>query len=565
MPGKPRKHGPLIIALLLGIGLAGLAISPPAPQDLETSPVQFSSARAMEDIRIIAARPHPTGSEEIAVVREYLSERLIDLGFRVRLSESKLDERSLARLNRWSGENKPEQRIFNVIGRLSGEDSTLPALLLMAHYDTVWGSPGAADDTAGVASILEIVRALKEAGNLKRELIVLFTDAEELGLAGAVHFFNHDPLRDSIGAVINFEARGGGGTANMFQTSAENGDAARLYAEVVSQPSASSLSTFVYSILPNDTDLTPALEKDYMAFNIANIGGAEYYHSPGIDVEALDEATVQHMGSQGLDLSLALLSSSEFPSKTPDATFFDVFGLFTIVYAPFWGWLILAVSAVVFAVTATRDSIAKGLLSGAARMLMLLVPGALLLYGLNLVSGAGDSADYYDRLAAIPQLEFLAMVLCLSVFFAVFASKTLSSNERLGAVLPIFILGVAGQAFAPTATYFISVPLLLSSLIFVLQIRWPKHMASQGLAAIITALVVGYMLSLGHLLMLGVGPDLLAVAVLPAAIAVSAILPMLVALPKVASRYLAITGLVVSIGVALWIRLDPIASTVPLY
>ena len=86
----------------------------------------------------------------------------------------------------------------------------------------------------------------------------------------------------------------------MFQTSSGNGAAAKLFARHVKKPSTSSVSILVYNILPNDIDLTPALEKDYVAYNIANIGLAEYYHSPKIDVSALDEGTLQHMGSQGL-------------------------------------------------------------------------------------------------------------------------------------------------------------------------------------------------------------------------------------------------------------------------
>jgi len=560
-----RKWGLLGLTLIAGIILAIMAVTPPSPQEVDIAADQFSSGRAMVDVKIIAAKPHPTGSDENAKVRAYLLKRLDDLGLEPSVSSSELGERSLARLNKWSGESKPSQTLYNVIGVLPGQDRTKPALLLMAHHDTVWGSPGAADDTIGIASIFEIIRAVKESGEVKRDVIVLLTDAEELGLVGARHFFKNHPLANKIGAVINFEARGGGGTANMFQTSTENGAAARLYARSVKAPSVSSLSVFVYNLLPNDTDLTPALEKDYTAYNIANLARAEYYHSPKIDAAALDEATLQHMGVQGLDLTRALLSADDFPPKTADATFFDVFGFFTVIYAPFWGWIFLIMGALCYALSANFKTDRKDIINGAVRLLGFFGFGGALLYGFNRVSGHGPSADYYDRLAAIPRLEILALVVCLVMFFAMFGRKALSANGRLGAVIPIFILGAIGQALAPTATYFITLPILLCGAASVLRQRWPNIRASKAGVVILAALVFGYMINLGHLLMLGVGPDMLVAAILPAALATLSILPVYAGVSKRMGQSLVISGLVFALALALWIRLDPMAVTVPLY
>jgi len=557
-----HKWGPLLIALGLAVMFAIMSVMPPKPQGLNTTLDQFSSARAMIDVRIIAQAPHPTGSEENAKVRSYLENRLTELGLEVKTNTYQLKGKPLSRLNKWSGENKTEQPIYNIVGLLRAEDSSKGALLLMAHHDTVWGSPGAADDTVGIASILEIVRAVKETGDRKRDLIVLFTDAEEVGLVGATRFFNENPLRDKIGGVINFEARGGGGTANMFQTSAQNGHAARLYARAVREPNTSSLSTFVYSILPNDTDLTPALEKDYVAYNIANLGAAEYYHSPKIDAKALDERTLQHMGSQGLDLTRALLSSREFPAKKRDATFFDLFGLVTIIYAPFLGWIFLLGATICYGVSVRGNAHSKEILQGGFKMVGFFALGGLGLYGLNALSG---KTGYYDRLAAIPKLEWLALGLCFAAFFAVYGRKAISVNEGLGAAIPIFILGIIVQALAPTASYFITLPLMLCAVASLAKYKWSDNIMGSIIAVVAAALVLGYMLGLNHLLIQGVGPDMLAVAIVPAALGILAIMPLLKAMPKPMAYSMSVAGLVFAIGIALWIRLDPIASTVPLY
>ena len=554
-----------LTALMIGLALSFISILPPRPQGLDAPMDQFSATRAMEDIRIIAEAPHPTGSSENAKVRAYLMTRLKSLGLEAQETTGLLPERPLARLNKWSGKTATEQKFTNVIGIRAGTDRSKPALLLMAHHDTVWESPGAADDTIGIASIFEIIRALNVEGQSERDLIVLLTDAEEIGLVGARHFFETNPLRDAIGAVINFEARGGGGTANMFQTSAENGEAARLYAKAVSVPSATSLSTFIYNILPNDTDLTPALKRDYVAFNIANIGRAEFYHSPKIDADALQVSTVQHMGTQGLDLAQALLAADIFPAPKADATFFDVFGLFTVVYAPSVGWILFGLAIILLVMSFDRTAARKDVLTGALKMLGFLVLGATLLFVLNVISGAGRGADYYDRLAAIPKIEIMTLVIGAAIFISFFGKTPLSQNGRVGAVLPLLLLGIIGQALAPTATYFISLALIIYALSVFLLCGTRPQMLKRWSAALLAALLFGYMLGLFHLLIVGIGPDLPSAAILPFALMALAILPLFPALAK--RRVLIASGALylLALTLAVWIRFDPVAATVPLY
>ena len=125
-----RNWGYFFITLLVGIVLAVLAIVPPASQSPDIAEDKFSSGRAMADVKIIAAKPHPTGSAENAKVRDYLVTRMMSLGMQVSVSESELNEWSLKRLNHWSGENKSSQAIYNVIGCLlytspSPRDATL--------------------------------------------------------------------------------------------------------------------------------------------------------------------------------------------------------------------------------------------------------------------------------------------------------------------------------------------------------------------------------------------------------------------------------------------------------
>lgn len=577
-----KKWGWFLAAIIISCCLAYISITPPRAQGPDAAVNSFSSSRAMVDLREIAAAPHPTGSVENAKVRAYLQRRLTSLGLEVELQKGDLGENSLRRLNRWSGGNKTQQSLYNVIGVRRGSDPSLPALLLMAHHDTVWASPGAADDTIGIASILEVLRAINQDGVAARDIIVLFTDAEELGLVGAETFFARHPLKDHVGAVINLEARGGGGTANLFQTSKGNGALARNYARRVKAPSASSLSTFVYEILPNDTDLTPVLKGDYIAYNIANIGKAQYYHSPKITPEAIDEATLQHMGAQTLELTRSLITWDGFPEQSEDAVFFDVYGLFMLVYAPIWGWGFLVISVLSYVASVNGRWRGKDILIGSTKMIGFLAGGAALLYGLNMLSGHGAGANYYDRLAAIPKLEVSALLFITGFSLMIFGRNSSSVNMRFGAALPLLMLGVAGQIFAPTATYFITLPLMVCGIGtwaagsgeegrrttgFDAAARQDRFWRLRILIIIITSvLTTGYMLSLGHLLMVGVGPDLLSVAILPACLAILSLLPLQPDRESGGVAYVIMfSAIIVAIGFALWVRLDPLAVTIPPY
>lgn len=546
----------VLFALIAAFGLAIFATTPPSPLGKDAAPQQFSASRAMVHVEAIAKAPHPIGSAENARVRGYIADQMRALGMEVSTSEAPIGAESLERLNRWSGRQDEAMNLVNVIGVLPGRDRTLPAVMLMAHHDTVWGSPGAADDTAGIAAALEAVRAVKAGGQPARDLVILATDGEELGLEGAKQFFAQNPLRERVGAVINLEARGGGGRASMFQTSRENGAAAALYARAVTRPAASSLSAFVYSVLPNDTDLTPAIKGPYTAYNLAFIGRPGLYHSPLATPERLDQGSLQDLGQQALELANGLLTDKPLPAKAPDAVFFDVFGLFTAIWPAWLGWpmLVVAVGAIVLVVR--RDGRA-GLVQGAAQMLGLLVVSSLGLYGLNRLSTLGGHDEYYDRLASIPRLEVVAALVCTAVLAVLFGTVRGTHVRAAGAVTVMALLGIAMQALAPTAAYIVIVPVLLSAL----ALAWPKVPVQVTVAA----LVAGFMLALGHFLMQGVGADTPMAVALPLALGVLPMIPLWPGLPAKTMRLAATVLLAGAVGMALWVQLDAPAETRAVY
>lgn len=369
----------LILVAALALAWLGNRLPSVAP---ETAPAtEFSAARAMKDVRAIATDPHPIGSAEIESTRQYLLSRMTSLGL-----DPQLRDQTVVVTRRNSADAAIGGRVRNIVGILKGSDPTLPAVLLMAHYDTAPLSPGAGDDTAGVAVALEVARALRAGGLLRRSVIFLMTDGEEVGLLGANAFFDGDPLRKQTGLIVNLEARGDSGRALMFQTSGNNRKLVETYRRNVTTPASDSLMVTIYKQMPNDTDLTAALERGYAGMNFAFVGHQMAYHTPLSTAASLNQGSIQHMGGQILPLVRDFAQATDPGRGSGDMVFADVFGQYFVAYPAGLGWgLAVIVIGAIFALTAAalarrsanwRD-VARG--AGAAIALPLCIAATLML------------------------------------------------------------------------------------------------------------------------------------------------------------------------------------------
>jgi hypothetical protein len=80
-------------------------------------------------------------------------------------------------------------------------------MILCAHYDTVYSTPGAYDNSAGAAVLMEIARRLHKARFLKG-LEIVFTDGEEFNLLGSKYLANTQSKGVEI--VLNIDGVGRG-------------------------------------------------------------------------------------------------------------------------------------------------------------------------------------------------------------------------------------------------------------------------------------------------------------------------------------------------------------------
>jgi len=373
--------------LLLLVFVTGVArfsrfpFKPPEPVGVEAADSVFSAERAMDHLRVIARGPHLPGSPEHEVVREYLFDQLSGFGFETEYQNTTW--------LRGTG-NTRAVAVWNVVGRIPGTDPS-GAVLLMAHYDPVPHSSGANDDGTGVAAILETLRALGTGPALKNDLIVLFSDGEELGLMGAAAFVDGHRWFPAVSVVLNFEVKGNAGASWMFETAPENGWVIRAFAEADPRRVANSMSLDVYRRMPNDTDYSPFRDAGVQGMNFSSMDGANTYHLALDNLDNTSPPTLQHHGLHALALTRHLGGADLSQTQAPDVVFSTVPLLGFIYYPAFGDWigLLLAflLAGVAFAVGRRRGGMrTKGVLTGLGVAL-----GSMIISGLI-------SAEVYDWL-----------------------------------------------------------------------------------------------------------------------------------------------------------------------
>ena len=322
----------VLILVLAALAAKSLLLSVPP---VRNAPGEFNADRAKARLAYILGdeRPHPADSVGDDLVRARLVTVLQQMGLKpIVRDQFACNDFQKARLVACA-------RVRNVIAIMG--PPTGKALLLSAHYDSVPVGPGASDDGIGVATLLEVGSILKDQP-LKRPIILLFNEGEELGLIGARAFLA-DPLSRNVDSLLNFEARGVNGPATMFETSQPNGAAIATYAASVSRPYASSLSTDVARLIPNDTDVTTYKERGWLTLNTAIVGNETRYHSPGDNLAGLDPRSLQDMGDGALALASKL--SSGAPQASGNRIFFDM-SQRIFVQMPLWAGVICLLALV---------------------------------------------------------------------------------------------------------------------------------------------------------------------------------------------------------------------------
>lgn len=288
---------------------------------------QFSTERALIQISQIAEEPHYGGTKAHTKVREYIIAQLEKLGLKAEVQEG-------YSLTQWNNMTK----VKNVIARIKGTENS-KALVLCSHYDSNPHSAiGASDAASGVATILEGIRAYLTNNKPKNDIIIVITDAEELGLSGADVFVNQHPWAKDVGLVLNFEARGSGGPSFMFaETNGGNSKLIKGFKKAHPEyPVSNSLLYSIYKLLPNDTDLTVFRNDGNIdGFNFAFIDDHYDYHTANDNYANLDRTTLEHQGSYIMPLLHYFGSADLSDLKSENDHVFFNFPIFNMISYPF--------------------------------------------------------------------------------------------------------------------------------------------------------------------------------------------------------------------------------------
>ncbi|MEV2239122.1 M28 family peptidase [Micromonospora sp. NPDC049891] len=470
---RPRRRALAALAALVALVAVGagalLDLRPPAPRPADTPTGEFSAGRAYPHVTQVAGRPHVAGSPANDEVRGYLEGVLRGLGLETQVQDTVAEE--AGQLSGAAG-GATLARVRNVVARLPGTDPT-GTVFLVAHYDAVQTGPGGNDDAAGVATILEVARALSGGPAPRNDVVFVLTDAEEACLCGASAFASEHPLAAGKGVVLNLEARGRTGPVIMFETSPENARLVEVFGRAAPHPVGTSFAVEVYRALPNDTDFTAFLDEGFLGLNSAYLDGGAIYHTPLDTPASMDRASLQHHGDNtlGLTREFGRIDFGDLRADH-DATYFPVPG----GLARYPGWLVLplallALSGVVVLgwLARRRNRVTAGRLAagfGLALVPIVVAPvGAQLLWAaiLALRPGYAELLDPYR-----PTWYRLAVLsLAAAVVFAWYAL----TRRRIGpAALAIgglgwlALLGVLLAFLAPGGAYLATLPALAGAL-----------------------------------------------------------------------------------------------------
>jgi len=446
-----------LLTLAAFVALSWTLQQPPTPVPASAPPTAFSAQRAYADLQRIAGdEPTPIGSVGSDAVRDHLMASLSAAGFSVEV------QRGLG--SRTFQGTTVAGRVDNVIATRPGHDST-GSVVLAAHYDSTFGTPGAADDKASVAAMLETARALVSGEPLRNDVVLIFTDGEEAGLLGASSFVAEHPLADKGGVVLNWEATGNAGPSVLFETSSGNAGLIKELAASAPHAVGDSALAALYQAGTQNSDFTVFREVGFVGLNFAFIDGVSAYHHVRDTAANFNPAGLQHIGSNmlGLTRGLAERDLAGLHSEK-DAVFFTAFG--QMITYPLW--LVWPVAGLALAIVIALGMLARRralvtmpqLLAGAAAALLPIIVAPLAAIGLwqvlikirpgyaNLVMGDPYRPELYRwALGALTVTILLAWYLALR-------RRIGPESMAVGALVWPALFGVGTAWLLPSMSYY---------------------------------------------------------------------------------------------------------------
>lgn len=431
-----------------------------------------SLQRLLEHVGRVAAEPRPLGTLAHDRARDYIIEQLRGLGLEPKV------QRATAVVGREPLVYVAE--IENIVARIEGGASSGPAVLVASHYDSALTSPGAGDDGAGVAVMLELARELRDRPQPGNAVILLFSDGEERGLLGARAFAQSHPWAKQVGAAINLEARGSGGRPVLIEL---GGAASRLLALLEDARAPVMLGSYVtdgYRRSGNDTDFSVFRQAGWPGYNVAFFGDSASYHTARDTVERLDPATLAAHATVAMRLTRALIGAS-LPSLAAgeDAVYAAGPAGQVISYPRAWALplaLLALASCGALAWLARRRVRRRGVAVAAVALLVTSVAAiaAVALASSLIVSAVGSSHVRWEEGDAF-LVSALLLAGAVAAAGASLASRWCQRHElAAGFAVLLAVLSVVVSWAFPSASLLVVIPAFAAAAALAADLRWPR-------------------------------------------------------------------------------------------
>jgi hypothetical protein len=218
------------------------------------------------------------------------------------------------------------------------------ALLIAGHFDSHYTGPGASDDLASVAVMLELLHAIAAAGTPAAlpdfPLIFLFDGSEESGLEGSHFFVTQHEWAPTVAFALNLESVGEARRRPMLASTNSPAAWAISALRAAGNTNAASGASLVHDLFqsfglpPSATDMASFRLTEQMrgAATISWLTGGEVYHSHRDDLS--------HVSAQGLQAMLnavtRFIRALRVPAELPSAVNADDAGAGTdVCWMPF--------------------------------------------------------------------------------------------------------------------------------------------------------------------------------------------------------------------------------------
>lgn len=460
-----RRSG-IWILLTVCLAVSALPLLPP-----RTDSDVFSATRAKTHIDEIGRLPHPIGSVESERVRSYLIGTLADVGLSPQTQSVEAMD--------YFGAPGSTVAVVNVYARMEGTGNG-DAVALVAHYDTVPETPGANDNSASVAILLEVARDLMAEEPFKNDVILLLTDGEEPNPRfGSRAFVDESQWFSDVSFVVNLEASGSAGGSILAEGSGPTGWLIGLLAESAEHPLAFSFFTEIASLIRGfGTDFDPFRDAGVPGVAFAYLHGSSVYHTERDSIQNVSLRSVQHQGANTLGMMRSLADADLRPP--PDAgnsVFFTVARWIVVRYPTGWAVAAALAALVVFGLAVfrgfrpTRPFRGVGVALGV--FLVAAVTGGLVWM---LVATIRTTPVIWE--------SYLYLVVLLTVtggLWWLLTRRTPPDTALFGVVSVWLLLALIASVLLPGASYLFTWPALAGALIMLVRPRgaiWPTVFVS---------------------------------------------------------------------------------------